>query len=206
MSLFFFKNEPTSRAVVRLSALYATATSPVIASSLWQMVGATFESAAAVIKLWYGTEASPAAEPTYAGGATVGAGAVTSEAADDFQIGNRAGLAQAFQGVISCCCVVARQLVQEEVQDWQYNPRVIPVTRGFWRLGNLTPSGLQLDESGYSNHGTVSGAVWDARGPVTRRPFSQGWRFPKAAAAAPGTGTPILQGGILRSPIIAGAA
>lgn len=138
---------------------FVTNTTPIIIGN-WTCIGVTFNSnggAGELVNIYAGDLRKPLAECGY-GTATDGAGAFASDASEDLMLGNYKALAGPARGLISYIALYKVVLPFGTMQSWQWNPRVLPGCVGFWQLGKLS-AGIQLDESGYGNHGTVTGAT-----------------------------------------------
>lgn len=141
----------------------------------WYLLAATFDSAASpVAHIYRGTLTAGATEPSY-GTSTDGSGAVQSDAAENLRLGNSAANTVAFQGRIGYAAYIAGALTLAQIIDWQFRPRVIAGTRGFWIPGYNGTANVP-DLSGNGNTGTITGATVADHVPLPA-PFgrSDGW-------------------------------
>lgn len=149
-------------AVIRASLTnYVTNSAPLANLDRWYLVAATFDSTAAageIVNIYVGTEKALASEATY-GTATDGSGAVTDDAADDAIWGNVATLDLSWQGLLGYGAVFNLVLPPAEIHRWQGRSAPRAGCRDFHKFGGVLGAGRQLDESGYGNHGVVTGAV-----------------------------------------------
>lgn len=161
-----------------IEILIARATTPLnyistgstMVANVWQCVAATWDLGSNVGHLYIGTLTSPMAEVTYAI-SQGGSGAITSDAASNLLIGNRASGAFTHQGAIADVAVFNRALTIGELRDWQFNPRKMTGCVGFWRLGSNGTTDVP-DLSGNFNTGSITGTTVSAHVPV--RSFRMG--------------------------------
>jgi len=134
--------------------------------------------------IYKGSLTAAATEPSYA----VQNSAVTSfnnDSAVPLYIGNtNANTALEFRGDIAAFAIIDRDLTLAEVVDWQFRPRVIPGTLGYYRLG-ANGTGTQPDWSGNGRGGTVTGATLSSRGGPLGPWFGYDVGLQTGAAVAP---------------------
>jgi hypothetical protein len=144
---------------------------PFIRLNRWSWVGATFSStrAAGDIVRFYGLgEWNPNGRirRIHTATAVEGSGSFQSDAGVDLPIGNNSASNNAFAGNIAMFLLFNRSLEANELEAVRRNPfqrwpgAVVQIA-----LGN-TGTGTQLDRSGNSNNGTITGATL-AAGPAS---------------------------------------
>lgn len=173
------------------STSFITNSTPLSGLNAWYLVAATFDSAASPVgHIYTGTLSAEAVEAAY-GTQTGGSGGVTTDATLDLNIGNAVGANLAFNGRIAVAAYIAGALTLGQIIDWQFRPRVIAGTRGFWIPGYNGATNVP-DLSGNGNTGTITGATVADHVPLPA-PFGRddGWAPYVVAGAAtlpPGLG------------------
>lgn len=138
---------------------YITNTNP-LSLNAWNMVAATFDSAAGagqIVNIYRGTLAAAPTECGY-GTATDGSGTPTSDAADNFFLGNNSALNVALQGRIAVAAVFGVVLSLGDITSWWRTPRKTigaNVGKLFSRLGKDGADAIEY--TGLT--GTVTGAT-----------------------------------------------
>jgi hypothetical protein len=137
------------------------------------MVAVTADMTTPTIGMYWGNLTTTVAAKS-TGTQTNGSGSVTSDAARLFMIGNRdeATPDAPLQGRIGIAMVVNRAMSAAEIAAWQFRPRVVAGTVGYWVL---TGSGTQPDLSGNGNNGTITGGS-QADNPPLGPIFGFDWR------------------------------
>jgi hypothetical protein len=161
--------------VARASATtYNTNDKPLAVLNQWYFVAGVFDSAATQTgHVYTGTVQKPAVESAY-GTATAGSGAVTTDAGGSFEIANRGTGDTPIQGSVGTTAVIASALSLQDIRFWQrwtldpsWRPDRRFRTRLFMRPGKHS-GGMQIDYSGYGNHGALTGGVPTTNGVPTR--------------------------------------
>jgi hypothetical protein len=146
---------------------FITNDTPLAVPNKWYLVAFTFNTGAGQVGNIYTGDLTTSASLRTLGTNTNGSGAVSSDSAVNLGIGNvpSASAAAAFPGKIAYVALINRELSLGEIRSWQFRPRFIPGTVGFWKLGyNGTNS--QTDYSGKANSGTVTGATVSSHVPI----------------------------------------
>jgi hypothetical protein len=110
-------------------------------------------------RLYLGTLTARLAEVSSYAIQQVGSGAISTDAAGNYVMGNFAGTEDwsRFVGDIAMQAIWNRPLSLAELVDQQAAPWPSPGCVGFWVLDG---PGIQIDQSPYGNHGTVTGATF----------------------------------------------
>lgn len=164
----------------------------VLVANIWQCAAATCDGTNAP-KLYWGALNVPMAETAYtAATQTAPSGGRVTDNTTVMALGSTQTVtaARTFPGVIAWVGVWNRALSPVELIDLQMNPRPTSGCVGSWRLG-LKGAALQLDESGYSNHGTIVSGVTYTTATVPLLAMRQNLvphlqRYPYVAPAAGG--------------------
>jgi len=143
-------------------------TANMIVADTWQCVAMTYDSAGTIIRLYYGTLIASMAEVSYSLQGTTPSGSRGDNAANDMFIGcNGSGTSGSLPQRIGAVEILNRILTVGELQSWQFDPRNLAGSLGFYRLGD-NGTGTQPDLSGNSNAGTVTGATQSDNPPLRR--------------------------------------
>lgn len=89
-----------------------------------------------------------------------GSGNISNDASLNYVIGNSDSGSNSGTKVVWFHIIWDRVMTLDALQAVQFNPRPLFSPRGCWRLGSDVTSSLTVnDESGWDNHGTITGAV-----------------------------------------------
>lgn len=161
-------------------------TSAQMALNTWCFVAVSYNSASTpVIQMYSGRLGVAAAAVASFSTSTNGSGATQADAAENMHIGNSPVGNVAFQGRIAVAAYVNAELSLGQILDWQFRPRVVPSTKGFWILGHDGASAVP-DLSGNGNAGAITGATLTPDHVPLPMPFGRadGWAPYVVAAAA----------------------
>lgn len=136
--------------------------------------------------IYTGNLTTLAAEATYGTRVDRAAASAFDDSGWPLYIGGRNSASQSFAGRIGVQALFNRVLSLEEIQSWQFNPRMLPGCVGLWLLGD-NGTGTQPDYSGNGNSGTVTGATQSDNPPLRRR-FGRRLLDALYATAAPPAG------------------
>lgn len=173
-----------------------------VSLNIWEFLAVTFKNGLAPdVDIYMGDLNTGAAEASY-NTTTNGSGGLGTDADMSTYIGNlQRSTAFPFKGSIGVIAVFNKRLTLEEIQAWQFNPRMTADCVAFYELGN-NGTGTQPDLSGNGNAGTVTGATQSDNPPLarSRRTILRGL-YAVAAPAGPigpllGAGR-LMNGGIL---------
>lgn len=156
----------------------------VFSANQWNFIAAVVNPYVSA-KIYKGTLTSAAAEMSYS--TSTPGSSYNDDASNAIELGNRFttnGSSQALDGKLGPTILVSRQLTTAEIVDWQWRPRVIANTEGFWRPG-ANGTSTQPDWSGKGRNGTVTGAVVAADVPLGPW-FGFDTTRPPYVSAAPG--------------------
>lgn len=186
---------------VQILRAYSTTNMNYIANSrpltlnAWNFVSARMTTAKTG-NLYVGTLTTPAVECTYST-STAGVGTLTTEDATSpgitACIGNWATITpnRAFQGMIASVSVWRYAMPIWDIRSQQRNPQPGPGCVAFWRPGGRYGTAVQQDESGFANHGTVTGATANTlEPPLYILPPRRIWYVPEVVVA--GTAVPVF--------------
>ena len=153
-----------SRARATTGTAFTTNNTPLASTGAWKFLAVNFDTTATagnVCNIYAGGIGTAATECTYST-ATDGSGAITSDAAGNFVIGNNEfNRTTALQGNIAMFAIFKATMSLADIQSWQLRPRVTVgsnTAQAFFRLGNEGNT-TQQDYSGNANTGTTTGAT-----------------------------------------------
>ncbi len=153
----------------------------------WNLLAWVFNTGAGageVTNIYIGSLTTPAAEAGY-GTAIDGEGAVTSDAAVSFILGNRAAASRSGDAIFAVATYCNAALTLAQIQSWQFRPRKLASSVLFCHYG-FNGTGTQPDLSGNGNNGTVTGAVVADHVPLGPPfGFAEEWQGAFGVAAAP---------------------
>lgn len=142
-----------------ISAVYITDDTP-LSLNTWHLVAVTYNRAGGageVINIYVGSLTAEAVESSY-GTSTDGAGAETSDAANNLFVGNISAFNRAPAGRIACFTYVDALLTLSQIRSWQFRPRKL-VNAVIYSQYGFNGIGTQPDWSGNGNNGTVTTAT-----------------------------------------------
>lgn len=121
-------------------------------------IAVTFQSSASpATHIYTGRADVPLVESTY-GITDTGSGAIKDSSAVSLRLLNAAAANRGWVGPAFIAAFWNSAMNLGELRELQKDPRPYGLCRGFWRLGT-NGTGLVYDESGFNNHGTITGAI-----------------------------------------------
>ena len=125
-------------------------------------------------KLYIGSLTGSATEPSSYDNQRVGSGTVGDNSGSNLVMGNRTNDNVELAGDIAWGGLWNRVLTLGEIRAQQFRPHKTPGNVLFTRYG-MNGAGLQIDESGFGNHGTVTGATLAQGPPLAGRRIQRLW-------------------------------
>lgn len=163
---------------------YRTNDTP-LSANVWQFLAFKIDTGAGGNQagIWVGTLSALASESTY-GTSTDGSGALDSNAANSFIVGNRPAANLAFEGDAAFVSFWNVALSETQIHAQQFRPHVKTGCVLFSHYG-FNGTGTQPDWSGNGNSGAVTGATVADHVPLGPAfGFDLGWQGQIAAAVA----------------------
>lgn len=178
-----FVNKPTGSA-----GSNAVSTGGPLTVNAWNFVVTTGSNDISTnnCRIFVGNLNALVAEVSYASRVDRAAASAFDDSGWPLMLGNRNNSTQSFAGRLGIQAMFNRILTLEEMQSWQFNPRMLPGCVGLWLLGD-NGTGTQPDYSGNGNSGTVTGATQSDNPPLRRR-FGRRLLDALYATAAPPAG------------------